>query len=130
VDIRSEKLAKVQIHMAKAHDTPSATATAHSPAPWRSYKSDDGKVIEIGASGADHIWLVATLPEPRDGDLRLEQAANARLITASPDLLEACEFTIDLLDHLSSADFARGGDREARLKLMAAVAKARGQAAC
>lgn len=41
-------------------------------------------------------------------------------------LLEAAEFTLDLLDNLSTRQFAIGGDRPARLKLLAAIEKARG----
>jgi hypothetical protein len=50
--------------------------------------------------------------------------------TPFEDLLEACEFTLNLLDNLSTGEFSIGGDRPARLKLSAALARAKGEPAC
>ena len=46
--------------------------------------------------------------------------------TAAPDLLAACEKVLDSLGNMTTEDFRRGADKEARELLATVVAKARG----
>jgi len=61
-------------------------------------------------------------------DLSLEEAnANAHLIAASPELLEACEGLIELIDAARMETLCQGSEWVAKLaKVRAAVAKAKG----
>ena len=105
------------IHMTGVR-TASATSSAHTQGPWTIRRpnrvglktcivSKDGIVCDVyGDAAACRI-----------------AAANAQIITAAPALLEACQFTLDLLDDLSTGQFAIGGDRPAREKLAAAIAR-------
>lgn len=61
--------------------------TKHTPGPWfLSLKHDNKKIIEIdnGSLEDDRIWMV--LFHAKDAEVQL---ANARLISAAPELLEA-----------------------------------------
>ena len=55
-----------------------------------------------------------------------ENAANANLIAAAPDLLEACKAMIACLEDLTTEDFSRGGEKAEREMMIAAIAKAEG----
>jgi len=81
----------------------------HTPGPWI-IDSDDGDIIEV-VSGDYFIADVHRL-EPKD-----EWRANARLIAAAPELLEALEELVDLYEYEDNVS------RDAR----AAIAKARGR---
>lgn len=59
----------------------------HTPGPWE-FDRDWHRIPSITANGL----LIASVPKkglPNRGSHTAEQAANARLITAAPDLLEA-----------------------------------------
>jgi len=101
------------------------------PSPW-SYEYDNsdtgaGQWFKIrGPNGEDLLWWPynSTIEEAE------EHEANARLIAASPDLLEACQkalgiaesWTYDQLDGTRMLDSALKGLESIR----AAIAKARG----
>ncbi len=53
--------------------------------------------------------------------------ANSNLIAAAPTLLTACERVLKMLTHLTSAEYARGADREMRGILTAALTLAKGE---
>ena len=66
----------------------------HTPGPWRIHS---GYLIRAERPGADVAVPIAELRTPfRAGlpaeDSTTDEAANARLIAAAPDLLSACEF--------------------------------------
>lgn len=93
------------------------TQTAHTPGPWLAEDYE-------GAGSAD--WYV--VPHDHKGTIAaltgLEAEANACLIAAAPDLLEALEY--------ADSEFARLGlpeDCSPRLNISAAIAKAKGGAA-
>lgn len=55
----------------------------------------------------------------------IKQVTNAaRLNEAAPDLLKACEDTLDTLNDMTTHEFQRGGDKAIRAQLEAAILKA------
>lgn len=90
------------------------------PGPWKAVKGLEGD-IEMGIDWSietDEVG-VAAIPPLCDGD----HAANARLIAAAPELLEACEAMVDDLADRSK----EGGTIRAIEKALAAIAKAKGE---
>jgi hypothetical protein len=91
----------------------------HTPGPWKEdawvgtdpYDDPDGPFVEVGN--------VRWSPNKVDVPAAIEQTANARLIAAAPELLEACE---GLLNALPSAT-THPAIKAAR----AAIAKAKGE---
>ncbi len=94
----------------------------HTPGPWR--------VEHQNPSPTTGEWMIAGskpgyLAEVRDcgsGDVR----ANARLIAAAPDLLEACELIVSAFDQLAPMSSARNEPLQINAA-RAAIAKARGE---
>ena len=87
--------------------------TAHTPAPWSYEKAT--KTIRAKPS---NYWI-ATM-DSWDGAVNHE--ANAQLIAAAPDLLEACEMLLGRLDENCSGtqyigDIARAAIQKARGEL-------------
>ena len=88
---------------------------SHTPGPWdanrwRVCAEPNGK-IEV-------ICDTANNKETRNE----ENAANARLIAAAPELLAACENAMEIIDHRNNITFM-----ELAAQLRAAIAKAKGQ---
>lgn len=83
--------------------------TEHTPGPW---KCDSSRVhTSIETNEGLHIAMVSY------GNVTMEKhLANARLIAAAPELLEALEYYID-----------NGDDHKAIDKARAAIAKAKGE---
>ena len=81
----------------------------HTPGPW----TISGWAIRM--SGGHKLANFDMMPDK----------ANARLIAAAPELLEACEATLDALTELIGADYDLTGEQA---KLRAAIAKAKGEA--
>ena len=93
----------------------------HTPGPWT-----------IGGDGAD-IFAGGTPPDYRDAihvadcqpsspgllGLSAQQTANARLIAASPDLLDVCQTMLEIME-------GHPGTGKSRTFLQAAIAKAEG----
>ena len=95
--------------------------SAHTPGPWvtiRSGMRDNSAVATIEEKPPEmeepNYWLVAQANTLRD-----EWEANARLIAAAPDLLEALEMLLEFPKTGPAITAAR-----------AAIAKATGSAAC
>jgi hypothetical protein len=98
---------------------------AQTPGPWRVKGSGRGLILRIFSGDHDDIDTeIATVF--RSGSVAYDYEANARLIAAAPELLDACkrlltfneELAVDVgvSTHYPSADFAR-----------AAIAKAEGR---
>lgn len=98
-----------------------AAPVRHTRGPW-SRAQDKGPVYIVG--GPESAWRkVATIAD-MEHDQR-ESTANARLIEAAPDLLEACEM---LAARMESSGEAWMSDKAWQVAA-AAIAKAKGSAA-
>jgi hypothetical protein len=95
----------------------STRAQGHTPGPWE-WSEDARELPEIFAPSGDALAEVYKAPGS-DG-----ARANARLIAAAPDLLEACEGMLAILEGSSK----RSGGWEGAFadSVRAAIAKARG----
>jgi len=103
----------------------------HTPGPWtysRSEQYGDWRFYVAQADGArytPHYSDVATLiAETVSDERRSIQEANARLIAAAPDLLEALSRLIEIEDGPGMAVIGWEGAME---RAYAAIAKARGE---
>ena len=104
----------------------------HTPGPWRARRNSHFWEVCPERGGDEGIpFSVADVcsSEPGDPDGGLQEA-NARLIAAAPELLEALEDAMRSARH----DFAPGPEgeakfREAYAEQVAAIAKAKGGAA-
>ena len=65
----------------------------HTPGPWKVYLADNGKIIGIGVDRPGDEDHGAGVTDPRFGlwGDEDEKNANAHLIAAAPDLLDALE---------------------------------------
>lgn len=103
------------------------TKTKHTPGPWS--VDPDFDAVDDG----DYTREVFDDPEQRlvatvHGDTAEEAAANARLIAAAPDLLEACKAALAIFDERRDKYLPRGisDDEFADTVLRPAIAKAEG----
>jgi hypothetical protein len=97
----------------------------HTPGPWRIFTTMDGtKLIGIGDSNGEGI-IDAGFGVWREGDP--EAIANARLIAAAPDLVDALEELLDACNELNDAYNSRMIDPHAMSSARAALAKAKGE---
>lgn len=118
--------------------------TKHSPAPWHSERHQRFMPHEVGGPGGSYegvnTWFNLIVSEdPNDPRLRTpiaeitvstESDANARLITAAPELLEALQEAAELLDLAQSiVEDNRKSDRlfDGCKKARNAIAKATGE---
>lgn len=88
----------------------------HTPGPWVVDGDDDGLFIRMEAlSGKDEYLAIYASDNPE------QREADAFLIAAAPDLLDACEEAVDALE-------AYAPNLKVIATLEAAIAKARGEA--
>lgn len=87
----------------------------HTPGPWA---HDSGSTLVITEEYIIADCTAAALPES-------EQEANARLMAAAPELLEACKDALEFIDFLMHDSLVSDG--ETRNMLRAAIAKAEGE---
>ncbi len=92
------------------------------PGPWRiAFETR----IEYGPYVAGKGFAVAEVfRDPVETGMPEEYKANARLIAAAPDLLDATQAVLDKLENMTTAEFSAGADKEVRENLAAAIAKA------
>lgn len=104
------------------------TQATHTPGPWIIEEVDDGQAV-ISAESKKwidfaRVWVVT------DGSTDKEGEANARLIAAAPELLEACLAMIEWddreKDHAVSFENRIELCTQAFTKARAAIAKATG----
>jgi hypothetical protein len=90
-----------------------STESKHTPGPWHC------KTVPIG-----RIWIQdsTTYAVAHVAKSRKESEANAHLIAAAPELLEACEMARDVISGAAQPD-----EHEALAILDALIAKAKGQ---
>lgn len=107
----------------------------HAPGPWE-VQGRDERGIWIGARHQDGLmkgfgFSVACAAMPLIGDKIDSTEANARLITAAPDLLRGASLALrtigDTLRHVTMRDGEREALEQASTDLRAAIAKAQGK---
>lgn len=96
----------------------------HTPGPWGQAPYPNGTVVIYGGQDAMEIARVLDASEDflNADNVTFEQAANARLIEAAPELLEAAKEAIHEMDMW----FRSGELAASRALLRAAIAKATG----
>lgn len=101
----------------------------HTPGPWRIKKQKNGRDFEV--IGADGFFIFETDVAMFDGEM---EEANARLIAAAPDMLEALEAAARVMSHIRDAAIADplkyvpiSAYKEGYNKVRAAIRKARGK---
>jgi hypothetical protein len=97
--------------------------SAHTPGPWTDRAIDESQWSIYDSRG----WSVAQAHQIKvlSSDLKqAERTANARLIAAAPDLLEALQILMSDMGHLSMK-----GHMDAAKKARAAITKATGEQA-
>ena len=102
--------------------------TKHTPGPWTVTADGAGWYIECAPErGHSVAYIMAEIGEEDPDTSDDEKEANARLIAAAPDLLEALQWLVDILPDpdLDNDELQRTWTRRAR----AAIAKATGGAA-
>lgn len=95
----------------------------HTPGPWNVSEEFDGTSIKAGMFHVTHTIQACGFHEP-DVDKAVTQA-NARLIAAAPELLEACQALIAYCDKNPPMGDSLWSVRQIR----AAIAKATGEQA-
>lgn len=91
----------------------------HTPGPWFAVADKGQTIIRTSRSSAAFSPLAIVKGDKRD--TLKDQEANARLMAAAPDLLEALEYCLDCLGD----EFALPSDCQSTAR--AAIAKARGE---
>ena len=100
----------------------------HTPGPWAVDSDGSGWYIEATPERGHSLAFIASPEFQEEPDTSASEAeANARLIAAAPDLLEALQWLVDILPDpdLDNDELQRTWTRRAR----AAIAKATGGAA-
>ena len=85
------------------------STTKHTPGPWE--VSGDGVSVTMKDNG-QHVVAVAKAPQWLTGE---EAEANAALIAAAPDGLEAGKLAASVIDELLNGDGMTASDSQARL---------------
>jgi hypothetical protein len=108
------------------------TVAKHTPGPakgeWRIARDlltgealtyEDGRFYKIIFT--DGNWQLWPTAEAQSACNRLNAALVPDLVAEVERLREACRFTLELLDNLTTARFAAGEDKPARVRLRAAL---------
>lgn len=106
--------------------------SAHTPGPWSMFQFEflEGEELEVQRHRHPDWWEVISNP---DKDYRCMCVsghigeANARLIAAAPDLLEALEFALPYIEDDAAVQGIDPDEDEATIKARAAIAKAKGK---
>ena len=95
----------------------------HTPGPWTIHPQHPAWII-----GSDGLPVAHNVYEFNRGN----EGANARLIAAAPELLDACRAALAFIDanfHYADGKASPCYDMPARIALVAAIAKAEGRQA-
>lgn len=92
----------------------------HTPGPWSVGELDENQFVNVYAADGYSVAI-----EVQGEDLT-EAEANAHLIAAAPELLEACETALGVLYPHFDDDRDRSPEAFASNKILSAIAKARG----
>lgn len=100
----------------------------HTPGPWIAKKTcQSGKVQILGISEGYTYTIMTISPSINKSAKGDEMQANARLITAAPELLEALEGLQAWMDDKFKEHISEYGDLDLFKDARAAIAKARGE---
>ena len=102
------------------------TNRKHTPGPWRVELHNKGTERGI-ESGPNWIATVHRLLGDPD-DITAELNANAALVAAAPELLEACKYIAEAFQEAGTKKLKLGRDGDHFKALMSAIAKAEGRA--
>ena len=91
--------------------------TSHTPGPWEDCLESKGIIRSVNSKQPNAIESIVARTEIENP----EERANARLIAAAPDLLEAAKLSLKMLE------FNPGKDHPACDILRAAIKKAEGE---
>jgi hypothetical protein len=101
----------------------------HTPGPWAIFQdeTDDANEIEISSLSRfnSSVIPICAISIGYDGPVEIEQQANARLISAAPELLEAAKVALAYLDVCLGAPSWTGESPYPLLR--AAISKALGE---
>lgn len=100
----------------------------HTPGPWKASRDTDTRGTEGWRIDSGSVSLIAWLANGYN-DMNDEIEANAHLIDASPDLLEACERALELYETQiwDTEDLWPAAWKREAEKLEALISKARGE---
>lgn len=100
--------------------------TPYTPGPWKlNFENSNEIVADFG--GQDITVALAHGPAGMWGEVQYEHAANARLIAAAPELLEACKFALQKCISLrESGDAGFYPEQPEEIMLKKVIAKAEG----
>lgn len=103
-------------------------SASHTPEPWTAEEEEHGRFVDIRPPHPRRLGASVVARVPLSDGREVEGRANARLIAASPSLLEACqEMADDLRGRLDEGDTAYNpGTIRALEMIEGALAKARG----
>lgn len=97
----------------------------HTPGPWK-VSDDVDETVWVSAKAQDNVIcdIVGRIWdfEAKTSQITDEDIANARLIAAAPEMLEALENIVWSLDHLDDIDI-----RNQKESILNAIAKAKGE---
>jgi hypothetical protein len=96
--------------------------TSYTPGPWQV----ENGIVHIPhktTHGGSYIYITSPITVRTATMTGNENNANAHLIAAAPELLEACELFVTAIETLGKPSIADAG-----MAIRAAIAKARGQA--
>lgn len=94
----------------------------NTPGPWNQSSKGDGRIYIEGGAAADDIAVTLMVHDQR------EDAANARLIAAAPDLLAACEALLRFAESVRPGGGVLAGEHDMLRDARAAISKAGGAA--
>jgi hypothetical protein len=101
----------------------------HTPGPWEVVEDDFDEALHITCEARAGMIPICKVDVGYDGPIEDEQHANASLITAAPDLLEALESVTELIELLVLVGDEKPENGSPCQLARAAIAKAKGGAA-
>lgn len=102
------------------------SAPKHTPGPWQWFKGGRGGFVFFAVSEVANLTPAYVADNSAAADT---MQANAYLIAAAPDLLEALKEVVDVLDMLMLVRDVQPQEGSPAFKARAAIAKAEGGAA-
>ena len=102
---------------------------SYTPGLWITWCDESGYMpdtFRIHPSREEAEAVIRAANDATDGNVTMYMAPYSHLRIA-PELVAACERTLTMLTHLTTVQYSRGGDREMRDILTAALARVKGE---